>query len=223
MKLDLQRFFHSCNPSRTLVLENPQDRQYYIDFASVRGGKVIEALGRTITRLSPNKPTCQLFTGHLGCGKSTELRRLEAELKQQGFHVVYFESTQDLDMADVDITDIMLAITGQVSASLEAIGIRLRPGYFANLFGEVKDFLQIPIDSVVQGELSLVIAKITAKTKDSPTLRSQLRREHPTFAKISNGQETIEVGTPELKRLADVFWFPLSTGNFQASVNLLDC
>lgn len=126
--LDLQRFYDSCNPSRTLVLENPEDRQYYIDFASVRGGKVVEALERTITRLSPDKPTCQLFTGHIGCGKSTELRRLEAELKQQGFHVVYFESTQDVDMADVDVTDILLAMTRQLSESLAAVGIKLKPG-----------------------------------------------------------------------------------------------
>jgi len=70
MNLDLQRFYQSCDPSHTLILENPEERKYYIDFASVRGGKVIEALARTITRLSPDKPTCQLFTGHIGCGKS---------------------------------------------------------------------------------------------------------------------------------------------------------
>jgi hypothetical protein len=174
LKLDLQRFFDSCNPSRTLILANPQDRQYYVDFASVRGSKVIEALGRTIARLSPDKPTCQLFTGHIGCGKSTELRRLEAELKQQGFHVVYFESTQDLDMADVDVTDILLAIARSVSESLEAVGIKLRPGYFAKLLSEIHEFLQTPKE--LSGELSVGIAKISAKTKDSPLLRSQLRQ-----------------------------------------------
>ena len=176
MILDLQRFYDSCNPSKILVLENPEDRQYYIDFASVRGGKVVEALERTITRLSPDKPTCQLFTGHIGCGKSTELRRLEAELKQQGFHVIYFESTQDLDMADVDVTDILLAITRELSESLEVIGIKLRPGYFTNLFNDIADFLQTPIEPAIEAELSLGIAKITAKTKDSPKLRSQLRQ-----------------------------------------------
>ena len=174
LKLDLQRFFESCDPSKTLVIENPQDRLYYIDFASVRGGKVIDELGRTITRLSPNKPTCQLFTGHIGCGKSTELRRLEADLKHQGFHVVYFESTQDLDMADVDVTDILLAITRSISENLEAIGIKLRPGYFVKLFSEVKEFLETPVE--LGGELSVGIGKITAKTKDSPKVRSQLRQ-----------------------------------------------
>ena len=54
----------------------------------------------------------------------------------------------------LDLQRFFDTISSQVSASLEAIGIRLRPGYFANLFGEVKDFLQIPIDPMVQGELS---------------------------------------------------------------------
>ncbi len=110
MKLDLTRFFQACNPSKTLIIGKAEDRQYYIDFSEVRGAKVIDQLRRAIARISPEDPTCQLFTGHIGCGKSTELLRLKAELEQEDFHVVYFESSQSLDMADVDITDILLAI-----------------------------------------------------------------------------------------------------------------
>ena len=176
MDLHLLTFFKACNPAKTLIVGNPDDRQYYIDFSSVRGGRIIEALGRTITRLSPDEPTCQLFTGHIGCGKSTELFRLKAQLEQQQFHVVYFESSQDLDMADVDVSDILLSIAKSVSESLEAIGIHLRPQYFARLFNDIKDFFQTPIDLSAEAELSLGIGKITAKTKDSPQLREQLRQ-----------------------------------------------
>ncbi|MBD2388631.1 P-loop NTPase fold protein [Cylindrospermum sp. FACHB-282] len=175
MLLDLERFYQACNPSRPLMIGNAADRRYYIDFASVRGGKIIEALQRTITRISPDTPTCQLFTGHLGCGKSTELLRLKAELEEQKFQVVYFESTRVLEMADVDVTDILLAIAGQVSESLEAMQIRLKPTYFTKLFTEVVDFLQTPIELGVEAELSVGIAKITAKTKESPQLRRRLR------------------------------------------------
>lgn len=93
-----------------------------------------------------------------------------------GFHVVYFESSQDLDMADLDISDILLSVARQVSASLETIGIKLKPSYFSHLFREIGDFLQTPIDINAQAELSLGIAKITAKTKDSTQLRNQLRQ-----------------------------------------------
>ncbi|MBD1890760.1 P-loop NTPase fold protein [Coleofasciculus sp. FACHB-SPT9] len=175
MTLDLQRFYQACNPS-PLNMGNAEERKYYIDFSSVRGGNIIRELGRTVTRLSPDKPTCQLFTGHIGCGKSTELQQLKADLEQQGFHVVYFESSQVLEMADVDVTDILLAIARQVSASLEAIQIKLKPGYFTNLFTEIADFLQTPIDVSMEAELSVGIGKLTAKTKDSPKLRNQLRQ-----------------------------------------------
>lgn len=153
-----------------------EDQRYYIDFSSVRGSDIIRELERTITVLSPEEATCQLFTGHIGCGKSTELMCLKNNLEQQKFHVVYFESSQDLDLADIDITDILLAITRQVSASLEKTGIRLKPTYFSNLLTEVVDLLQTPVELGTEAELSLGIGKITAKTKESPKLRSQLRQ-----------------------------------------------
>jgi AAA ATPase domain len=202
MPLELERFYQACNPSRPLVMGNAVDRRYYIDFASVRGGKIIEALQRTITRISPDSPTCQLFTGHLGCGKSTELLRLQAELEQQDFHVVYFESTHVLEMADVDVTDILLAIAGQVSESLEAMKIRLQPGYFTELFKDVVNFLQTPIELEAEAELSVGIAKITAKTKQSPQLRRRLRDYlEPRTANIlqSINQELLEPATKILK------------------------
>lgn len=171
---DFERLFAACNPSKTIDIGNPADRPYYIDFATVRGGKMIEALSRTIRRLSPNQPTCQLFTGHIGCGKSTDLLRLKAELEQGGFHVVYFESTQDLDMGDVDISDILLAIALQVSVSLEEQKIRLQPSGFKALLQEAADLLQTPMD--VEFSLALGISKITAKTKDSTRSRSRLRQ-----------------------------------------------
>lgn len=176
MPLDPQKFFNACNPSKTLKVEQPEDQRYYVDFAPVRGGNVIQRLRRTIVQT--NAATCQLFTGHIGCGKSTELFRLKADLEQQKFHVVYFESSADLDMADVDVSDILLAITRQVSASLEKVGIRLKPTYFIKLFGEIADFLQTPIEFSAEAGFSLPmgLGKVTAKTKDSPKLRSQLRQ-----------------------------------------------
>src|SRR4028119_996659 len=203
MGLDLPRFYRACNPSKPLSMGEVEDRQYYIDFSSVRGSKIIESLKRTITLISPNEPTCQLFTGHIGCGKSTELLRLKADLEQDGFHVVYFESSQDLDMADVDITDILLSVARQVSESLEAIKIRLKPSYFTNLFGEIVDFLQTPIELETEAELSVGIGKITAKTKESPKLRRRLREYlEPRTAGIleSLNKELLERATTELKR-----------------------
>ncbi|MEA5468813.1 ATP-binding protein [Spirulina sp. 06S082] len=154
MALDLRKFFQATNPSKTLTVEDEQDRLYYIDFSSVRGGQIIEEIRDNIAFFSPEEPTCQLFTGHIGCGKSTELRRLEAELKQQGFHVVYFESSEDLEMGDVDVGDILLAIARRVSESLASLHVPLEePKGLKNLLQGAAKLLQTEIE--LSGEASL--------------------------------------------------------------------
>jgi hypothetical protein len=177
MTLDPIKFYQACNPTKTLKMGIPEDRQYYIDFSSVRGGDIINRLIKTISwEAEASDATCQLFTGHLGCGKSTELFRLKDELAEKGFHVVYFESDAEMDIADVDISDILLAITRQVSESLEKIDVKLNPGYFTSLFRDIADILQTPVE-LSEAEMSLPfgIGKITTKTKESPKLRSLLR------------------------------------------------
>ncbi len=221
MTLDLEQFYQACNPAAPLDLGDPDNRRYYIDFSEVRGGKIVNALGRTITTLSPDRPTCQLFTGHIGCGKSTELLRLRALLEQQKFEVVYFESSEDLDMGDMDITDILLAIARQVSDHLQQRGIKLQTRTFKTLLQDAVEFLQTPIDLGAQasvpglGEisasssgdlefsLSLGIAKITAKTRESQKLRHRLRNFlEPRTASILDAinQELLQVATEPLKR-----------------------
>jgi hypothetical protein len=70
--LDLQQFYDACDPTQPL-----RGKRYYIDFSTVRGGDIVQELERKIARLARNRPTTQLFTGHIGCGKSTELFRLQ--------------------------------------------------------------------------------------------------------------------------------------------------
>lgn len=175
MPLDLARFYRAANPSRPLKVAQLEDRRYYIDFSSVRGGDTVSEIGRTIVRLSPDEPTTQLFTGHIGCGKSTELFRLKGGLEQQNFHVVYFESDRDLEMADVDISDILLMIAHQVAESLESVGIRLKPTYLETVFQSLMNSLRSPVE-VSDVSFSVGIASITAKAKESPEMRSQLRQ-----------------------------------------------
>ena len=170
MLLDIDRFYKASNPSRPI-----QDRQYYIDFSGVRGGDIVQELARTIIRLSPEEPTTQLLTGHIGSGKSTELLRLKAQLEAAGYHVVYFESDRDLEMSDIEVTDILLVIARQISASLEGIGMTLQPNYFQRLFQSISDTLQMPIE-ISDVSLSVGIATITTQSKDSADLRSQLHQ-----------------------------------------------
>ena len=191
MALNIGRFFRACNPSKTLNLASLADQEYYIDCSEVRGSDLVRELRRTIT-LSGDEPTCQLFTGHIGCGKSTELSRLRRDLEEEGYHVVYFESTDDLDMGDVDISDILLAIAKQVSTSLEDAKLRLAPTRFQQMLKGAVDLLNSEVTGLKmtvpkigsigmtssEGDysLSLGIGEITTKAKDSKDVRSLLRQ-----------------------------------------------
>lgn len=190
MGLDLRTFFQATNPARTLNVENPEDKKCYIDFSSVRGGKIIDELKDNITFFATDDRTCILFTGHIGCGKSTELLRLKAELEDEGYHVVYFESSDDLEMTDVDISDIMLAIARRVSQSLEQLELD-EPKRFKELLQGAARILNSEVtglkfklagnDVGVTSEkekftLAFGIGEITAKTKSDSGLRDRLNQ-----------------------------------------------
>ncbi|MEH2067381.1 MAG: ATP-binding protein [Nostoc sp.] len=190
MSIDLRAFFLATDPSRTLFVNNPSDVKYYIDFSSVRGGDIIGKLKQKITYFKPNEATCTLFTGHIGCGKSTELLRLQAELEKLGFHVVYFESSEDLEMTDVDIADVLLAIARRVSQSLDKITLAeptrfndLLEGAWKVLNSEVTG-AKVKLGGVDVGvtsdkeKLSLAfgIGEITTKMKSDPSLRAKLNQ-----------------------------------------------
>ncbi len=226
MAVDLRKFFQATDPGKTLVVENPEDKKLYIDFSSVRGGKIIEELKDNITFFSPDDPTCVLFTGHIGCGKSTELLRLKLELEQEGFHVVYFESSEDLEMADVDIGDVMLAIARRVSQSLDKIvleepsrlkellqgavkvlnsevtGVKFKiPG--AKILGDSVGDVGITSDKE-KFSLYLGIAEITTKAKSDATLREKLNQylgPQKTQLLEAINQELLEPAIASLKQL----------------------
>jgi len=201
MTINFSQFFQASIPSRVISISDPFERQYYIDFSSVRGSDIIKELLRTIL-LSSDSPSCQLFTGHIGCGKSTELLRLKYELEREKYHVVYFESDKDLDIGDVDVSDILLAIARQVSKTLEEIGINLNPPFFTNLFAYVSNALKIPLN-ITRFELSVGIAKIASEAKHSPTVRQQLRAymEPRTGGMLDAINE--ELLQPAIKRLQE--------------------
>lgn len=194
--IDLQTFYQVTNPTNTIKASNPDEKSYYIDFSPVRGGPLIEKIQKKITLLSPNDPTCVLFTGHIGCGKSTELLRLQYELEQKGFHVIYCVSTDDLEMTDVDVSDILLMIAASISKSLKEITIP-EPKTFTSILKEAGKLLNTEIDVTNvkigvpknplfpegikveadnTGKFSLAfgIGEITAQTKSDATLRHRL-------------------------------------------------
>ncbi|MBP0021436.1 MAG: AAA family ATPase [Cyanobacteria bacterium SBLK] len=196
MALDIRKFFQATNPSKTLTVEDEQDRLYYIDFSSVRGGQIIEEIRDNIAFFSPEEPTCQLFTGHIGCGKSTELHRLEAELKQNGFHVVYFESSEDLEMGDVDVGDILLAIARRVSESLEGLQVPIEePKGLKSLLQGAAKLLQTEIE--LSGEASLPgVGTVTGSTSGEFSAEVEVG-----FARVNASNEGVSFVAPGIGKI----------------------
>lgn len=155
----------------------PADSPVYVNCKAVRGGSdILVELGKTIRK--SNKYTCQLYTGHRGGGKSTELLRLQKDLERQGCVVVYFSAEdQDINTEDVEYTDLLLACTRHL---LEKVKEADPTPIFSWLRDRAKAF-----DDVLKTQISLSdskleiglqqFAKITATIRTEPTQRAKLR------------------------------------------------
>ncbi len=112
--------YNATDPTESL----PPGDSRYVDCTDVRGDEDTVRKMFKIISLS-KKATHQLFTGHRGCGKSTELRRLKERLGKAGFYVVYFAADDDLDPNDLIYTDLLLSIARRVVAQTTGDGINL--------------------------------------------------------------------------------------------------
>ncbi|MGK7873015.1 MAG: hypothetical protein AB4426_06805 [Xenococcaceae cyanobacterium] len=192
--LNCQEFYRACNPVKPLDFAITKERQSYIDFSLVRSSQVIDQMIKTIS-WSENS-TCQLFTGHIGCGKSTELLRLKTKLEEENkFFVVYFQAEEEVDLNDVDVSDILLAIARRIIKALEQDiqpPITVTPNQFQTFLEDVTKFLnsnvtglKIKIPKVgnfgvksqkQEHSLAFGLGEITLKAKDSDKIRSLLRQ-----------------------------------------------
>ncbi|MGB5914539.1 MAG: ATP-binding protein, partial [Phormidesmis sp.] len=92
-------------------------------------------------------------------------------------------------------------IAHQVTESMETVGIRLRPSYLENLFKNLLETLRSPMD-LGDVSFSVGVATITARAKESPEMRSQLRQYlEPRTKSIIDAinEEILEVASTQLK------------------------
>jgi hypothetical protein len=151
----------------------------YVDLTAVRGGTdVLIELGKRILR--SNKKTCQLFSGHLGGGKSTELLRLEAYLQSEGCTVVYFSADDDdINAEDVEYVDILLACTRHLLEVVKEANPRPVLGWLADRRQALVDILKTEIsfsELSVEAQVNQ-FAKITSKIRTQKSQRAQLREQ----------------------------------------------
>lgn len=206
----LRRLYNAFDPFQPL----PVGDSAYVDCNAVRGdGDILQAVGREIL-LSARK-TCQLYAGHRGAGKSTELLRLQKHLNDQGFFVVYFAAEEeDIDPEDVQYTDILLACTKNILAAFKNLDSQPVLYWLKERWEDLKDLLQTQISFE---ELSLEVqvsqfAKITTKMRSEPNERRKIRDKinpHTTTLTealnkfIQNAKKNLPPGYSDLVLIAD--------------------
>ena len=173
MAADVKKIYQAFDPAPLAAA----DSDLYVALDEVRGSSgLVRRLTEPI-RLS-DKPTFQLLAGHIGSGKSTELRRVQKELEngQDRFFTVFCQILEDIDPSDADFPDVLLAIMRQVARQFrERLQVDLKPGYFKQRWGELKELLgsEVKLESL---ELETGLGRFTAAIKSSPSTRDKIRK-----------------------------------------------
>ncbi|MBE9056298.1 AAA family ATPase [Sphaerospermopsis sp. LEGE 08334] len=172
----LKNLYNAFNPFQPLPAGDPN----YVDCQDVRGeADILEELGNRIQLANQN--TCQLYSGHRGAGKSTELLRLKEYLEARQCYVVYFAADEeDIDSEDAQYTDILLACTRRLLKDLRAIG-NPQPvlNWLKDRWQDLKDLALTEIhieDMNVEMQISQ-FSKLTANLRAVPALRQQIREK----------------------------------------------
>ncbi|MEH2023413.1 ATP-binding protein [Nostoc sp.] len=170
----LKRIYNVFDPFRPLPAGDPK----YVDCQAVRGDSdILVEIGKEI--LLSDRMTCQLYAGHRGAGKSTELLRLRKYLDEEGCFVVYFAADEaDIQPEDAQYTDILLACTRHL---LEALKDNASPDsllkWLNNRWQDLKDLAltEVSLDKLtIEAQISL-FAKITANLRAEPSQRQKIR------------------------------------------------
>jgi len=93
------------------------DDDRYVDCSEARAAQTVSKLQSLLELRGGDRFATVAFTGHRGCGKSTELLRLKERLRGR-YHVIYFAANDDLDVNDLAYSDLFLAVAKRVEEAL---------------------------------------------------------------------------------------------------------
>lgn len=150
----LKHFFNRCKPDEPVPASD--EHHFYVDFDALhlRGERCVDTLASTIA-LDDN-PTCQLFTGFSGSGKSSELLRLRARLEQQQYLVVYIDALDVLELQKtIEYPEVITHIGLAIDAAMTTLVKAGKATAWARSFGqEIKSLLGSDVK----------VSKVEAKT-----------------------------------------------------------
>ena len=157
----------------------PPVKEAYVQCEDVRGGwEVVRELGRKITR--SKQPTCQLYSGHRGVGKSTELLQLQEYLVKEKYFVVYFAADdEDIEPQDAEYADILFACTRHLVEAIKLENHNPLVKWMSDRWESLKDIAltDIALEKVDLEASIAQFAKITANLRATPDKRREFRQK----------------------------------------------
>jgi energy-coupling factor transporter ATP-binding protein EcfA2 len=212
-------------------LEGDDLDRYYMQLGDARKSEAMINMSVTLNLQEVGQYNTILFTGHRGCGKSTELRLLEKNWRNQ-YHVIYLETDEITDINDVEYTDLYLLVAQYVEYELRKSGIQIDPQIiedFGNWFADITNETEETVDKSIsiEGEVTLggeslipipFIAKLLAKltsqikggSKDKKTIRQTLEKDFSRLKTTLNlllddGNKKLRKKYPERKSILVIF------------------
>ncbi len=200
-------------------LEGDDLDRYYVQLGDARKTEAMMNLTTRLDLQEPDQHSTILFTGHRGCGKSTELRLLERNWRKY-YHVIYLEADEVTDVNDVEYTDLYMLVAQYVEYELRKVGVQLDGGILkdiADWFADVTQETEKSVESsiAVEGEITLggespfplpflakLLAKLTAQIKGGAKNKTTIRRVlEQDFSRLKfNVNLLLDDGTKKLRK-----------------------
>lgn len=213
---DLRTAYRICDVK---PLEGDDLDRYYFQLGDARKTEAMMNISVALDLQEVGEHSTILFAGHGGCGKSTELRLLERNWRQQ-YQAVYLETDEVTDINDVEYTDLYLLVAQYVEYELRRLGIQLDQGIvkdFASWFADITQETEKTVESSIsmEGEVTLggqslfpipflakLLAKLTSQikggSKDKTTIRRTLEKD---FSRLKSSVNLLlEDGTQKLRQ-----------------------
>lgn len=164
--------------------------RYYVDLSKVRKTEAIESINTRLDFLEPAEFCSLLFTGHRGCGKSTELRRIQKKWNSE-YKVIYIEADAELDILDAEYTDLYLVIIKKVADELYKLNLNFDKqlltnfeSWFKEITQETEQTVERSVSAGAEAEagfkipfISKLLGKIQAQIKGADTQKKTIRQK----------------------------------------------
>ena len=178
----ITRLVRACEPNEAL---HPDDKRY-VNCDDVRGESLVDGYVRALRRADPTRPQVKLFAGHRGVGKSSELFRLKARLEEplsvknvhRPFNVIYMDTSERLDLNDLDLPDLLVFVAAEVQRQLrkaEIPGFTPTSTYLKTVWDEIKTTLGAEV-ALKEAEVDTGFGSLTVELKNRPNSRALLRQ-----------------------------------------------